>query len=85
MKRLAFAIGVLALGFAASTPARADFAVVKFASSGWCRVWTDTSVVPPDGKFLWFRDWHHWHMRYLTWEAADAHLHRAINHHRCVW
>jgi hypothetical protein len=25
MKRLVFAVGVLALGFAASTPARADF------------------------------------------------------------
>ena len=30
MKRLAFAISVLALGFAASTPARADYALVKF-------------------------------------------------------
>ena len=30
MKRLAFAVGVFALGFTASTPARADFAVVKF-------------------------------------------------------
>ena len=30
MKRLAFAIGVLVLGFAASTPARADYALVKF-------------------------------------------------------
>ncbi len=30
MKRLAFAVGVLALSFAASVPARADFAVVKF-------------------------------------------------------
>jgi hypothetical protein len=29
MKRLVFAVGVLALGFAASTPARADFSVVR--------------------------------------------------------
>jgi len=29
MKRLAFAIGVLALGFAATAPAHADFAIVK--------------------------------------------------------
>ena len=38
MRRLVFAVGVLALGFAASTPARADFSLVKssphFAGSG---------------------------------------------------
>ena len=34
MKRLAFAMGVLALGFAATVPARADFAVVKFKDTG---------------------------------------------------
>ena len=34
MKRLAIAIGLLAIGFAAATPARADFVVVKFATSG---------------------------------------------------
>jgi hypothetical protein len=38
MKRLAFAVGVLALGFAASTPARADFSVVKF-ELGVCGIW----------------------------------------------
>lgn len=45
MKRLAFAIGVLALGFVASAPARADFAVVKF-ESGYCRIWWDSSANP---------------------------------------
>jgi hypothetical protein len=45
MKRLAFAVGVLALGFAASTPARADFAVVKF-ELGFCRIWWATSAKP---------------------------------------
>jgi hypothetical protein len=45
MKRLAFAVGVLALGFAASTPARADFAVVKF-ELGFCRIWWDTGAKP---------------------------------------
>jgi len=87
MKRIAFAIGVLALGFAASAPARADFAVVKFNSSGWCRVWTDTAYPPPDGKFLWWRArWHHhvhWYYRLPTWAAADHKLHKAIAHHRC--
>jgi hypothetical protein len=45
MKRLVFALGVLALGFAASTPARADFAVVKF-ELGFCRIWWDTGLKP---------------------------------------
>jgi hypothetical protein len=45
MKRLAFAVGVLALGFAAATPARADFAVVKF-ELGFCRIWWDSGAKP---------------------------------------
>jgi hypothetical protein len=50
MKRLAFAVGVLALGFAATTPARADFAVVKF-ENGYCRVWWDSAATP------WGKNW----------------------------
>jgi len=38
MKRSVFAVGVLALGFAASTPVRADFPVTKF-ETGFCRIW----------------------------------------------
>ena len=45
MKRLAFAAGLLAVTFAAATPARADFAVVKF-ESGFCRVWWDSGANP---------------------------------------
>ena len=45
MKRLAFAVGVLALSFAACAPARADFAVVKF-EFGYCRIWWDTGAKP---------------------------------------
>ncbi len=45
MKRLAFAVGVLALSFAASVPARADFAVMKF-ELGFCRIWWDTGAKP---------------------------------------
>jgi hypothetical protein len=45
MKRLAFAVGVLAFGFAAATPARADFAVMKF-ELGFCRIWWDTGAKP---------------------------------------
>jgi hypothetical protein len=46
MKRLVFAIGVLAFGFAASTAARADFAVVKFKDNGACRAWYDHTAKP---------------------------------------
>jgi hypothetical protein len=45
MKRLAFGLGILALGFAASTPARADYAVVQF-ESGYCQIWWDSSATP---------------------------------------
>ena len=45
MKRLVFAFGVLALGFAASTPARADFSVVRF-ELGYCRIWWNTGINP---------------------------------------
>lgn len=45
MKRLVFAVGVLALGFAASTPARADFSVVRF-EPGFCRIWCNNGINP---------------------------------------
>jgi hypothetical protein len=38
MKRLVFAVGVPALGAAALTPARADFAVIRF-KDGHCQAW----------------------------------------------
>jgi hypothetical protein len=45
MRRLSFAIGVLALVVAAGTPARADYAVVKF-ETGFCRIWWDSQANP---------------------------------------
>ncbi|MGA8612289.1 MAG: hypothetical protein WB760_11320 [Xanthobacteraceae bacterium] len=45
MKFLAFAIGLFALGFSASTPTRADFAVVQF-DGGHCQIWWDSSDNP---------------------------------------
>lgn len=41
MKQLALAVGLLAIGFVASTPARADYAVVQFGD-GSCRIWWDS-------------------------------------------
>jgi len=51
--RLAFVAGLMALGLVSTTPAHADFAVVKFAS-GYCRVYADTPFGPPDGRYLSF-------------------------------
>jgi hypothetical protein len=51
--KILFAIGALALSLTATAPAHADFAIVKF-NSGYCRIWTDTVVAPPDGTFVWF-------------------------------
>jgi hypothetical protein len=45
MKRLAFGISILALGFAAATPARADYTVVRFGD-GYCQIWWDSSATP---------------------------------------
>ncbi len=50
MKCFAFTIVLLALGFAASSPARADYAVVQFGD-GWCQVWWDSGDTP------WGVDW----------------------------
>ena len=46
MKRSVFAVGVLALGFAASTPARADFSVMKF-ETGFCPIWWNNGMNQP--------------------------------------
>ncbi len=45
MKRLAFALGLLAVGFVATKPAHADYAVVQF-DDGFCRVWWDSAGTP---------------------------------------
>jgi hypothetical protein len=45
MKHLGFAVGILALGVAAATPARADYAVVRW-ESGFCQVWWDSGATP---------------------------------------
>ena len=45
MNRLAFAVCLLIVGLAASTPARADFAVVRFGD-GFCKIWWDSAGNP---------------------------------------
>src|SRR6516165_10026518 len=83
MKKLAFAIGVLALGFTATAPAYADYAIVKFRS-GYCRVWGNTAVAPPDGRFLWWRWGPHWYYRLPTAGIAEHKLHKAVHWGRCT-
>jgi hypothetical protein len=86
MKKVVFAIGVLALGVAAAVPARADFAVVKWGS-GYCRVWHDSTVSPWGGKFVAWRyrahDHWHWAHRSAKWEKADHKMHWAVAKHEC--
>ena len=76
MKRLALAMGVLALGFAAATPASADFAVVKFGD-GTCRAWANHMATPrrPGWKYLW--------VSVPTWEVAQQKGAYAMKHHWC--
>lgn len=76
MKRLAFAIGILAVGFAVSTPASADFAVIRWKD--WsCQAWNMSKVGPwsPGAKYLW--------VGLPTWNSAVARGKWAMKHHRC--
>ncbi len=82
MKRFVLAVGVLAMAYGMSSPARADFAVARFAD-GYCRVWVDTAQKPFAGKYLWWRHHHHAYYRFRSWHRADRHLHWAVAHHRC--
>ena len=76
MKRLALAIGISAIGLLALTPARADFAVVKFKDNGTCRAWYDHATKPA-GKYqvLWAKT--------PTWAVAQEKGAYAMKHHWC--
>lgn len=76
MKRLVFAVGVLALGFAAATPARADYAVVHL-QDGWCKVWWDSGATP------WGDGWAKFAIGLPDWLAASAALNNARSQGVC--
>jgi hypothetical protein len=80
MKRLAFAVAVLAcglvLGFTASTPARADYAVVRL-SNGWCKIWWDSADNP------WGVGWSKIAYGLPDWSAASATLYTARSQGVC--
>ncbi len=78
MNRLAFATSLLAatLGTPAATPARADFAVVQFAS-GHCQIWWDSGANP------WGAGWKKIAIGLPDWRAARAALSAARSQDVC--
>jgi len=76
MKHIVFAIGAIALGFAAVKPASADFAVIKFKDTGACRAWYSNAVKPwGTTQVLWVRT--------ASWDEAQGKGTYAIKHHWC--
>jgi hypothetical protein len=75
MKRLAFAIGILAIGLSVS-PARADFAVVRF-EDGFCRIWWDSAGTP------WGVGWTKIALGMPDWLTASAALNTALSQGAC--
>jgi hypothetical protein len=76
MRRLAFAVAILAFGFAASTPARADYAVVRL-DDGWCKIWWDSGDNP------WGTGWTKIAFGLPDWLAASAALDTARSQGAC--
>jgi hypothetical protein len=75
MKRLAFVVAVLAIGFTMS-PARADYALVRF-EDGWCRIWWDSGGTP------WGVGWTKIAIGMPDWFAASAALYSARSQGAC--
>ena len=70
------AVAALALGVAASTPARADFAIVQF-QDGWCKIWWDSFSTP------WGVGWTKVVFGLPDWLAASAALDSARSEGIC--
>lgn len=75
MKRLALAIGLLAIAITA-TPAKADFALVRF-DDGWCRIWWDSAGTP------WGVGWTKIAVGIPDWLTASAALSSARSQGAC--
>jgi hypothetical protein len=58
------------------TPARADFAVIRF-KDGHCQAWMDSKMGPwsPGSKYL--------AVGLKSWDVAAMHGKWAMKHHRC--
>ena len=82
MKKLTFALGVMALGLVASAQAHAEYAIVKF-KSGYCRIYNHTALPPPDGTYVHFvRGYHHYY-RLPTLPIAQHKLGVVVARHLC--
>ena len=76
MKKLAIAVGLVALACASASPLRADVAVVMF-KDGHCQPWVDSGVKP------WGAGWkYHW-VGLKSWQAAEGKRHYAMRRHWC--
>jgi hypothetical protein len=75
MKRLVCALVVLAIGFAVS-PARADYALVRF-EDGWRRIWWDSAGTP------WGVGWTKIALGMPDWLTASAALSTARSQGAC--
>jgi len=76
MKNLSLATGLLLLGFAVATPARADFAVVQFGG-GRCQIWWDSGANP------WGDTWKKIAVGLPDWSAASIALDSARAQNLC--
>lgn len=76
MKHLVFAAGVLAFALAASSPARADYAIVQL-QDGWCKIWWDSGATP------WGVGWRKIAIGLPDWLSAHAALDTARSQGVC--
>jgi hypothetical protein len=67
---LALAVPTLALAFAVTAPAQADYALIQFAS-GECEVWSDSADNP------WGAGWRKLAIGLPNWDAGQAAYHAA--------
>lgn len=67
---LALAVPMLTLAFAASTPARADYTLIQFAS-GYCEVWANSADNPGGAG------WTKLAIALPNWHAGQAAYHAA--------
>ncbi len=77
MKWLALAIGMLGVCFAASSAARADFAVIRFPDRS-CTAWAESQIGPwpPGSVYL--------AVGLPTWQAAVQKGQGEMARHRCT-
>jgi len=74
--RLAFVVGIMAIGLVASTTAQADYAVVMF-KDGYCRPWSDSKATPIHAGWK-----YHW-VGLKSWGDAAHKKHYAMKRHWC--